>query len=353
MEKMFSKALLLCGGNTSLHKALKQILSEMSDDVHTFDVAGELTRTDHRINAQLYRMPYKIRRRWESYFLQKANRALLMQIRSYDPDIVLVYNSEYLLPETCIEIKKRSGLIFYTADSPFFTPVNDYYLRCLSYADLILVPDTFWIEQLKTTGLQNIAFFIPGIDNGEYVRIEDQSSLSGIEETEMIYTGISYATSWGYKKALMMSKFTRFDFRLYGNSMWRRWFRFFPDLESHFTETGYIPTETLNRMFNRTKLIPVDGNPAILNGFHLRLFEAVGAGALPLAEYRKDINDTVFSESKVKVPLITDYNLASDMADYFLKHEEERRGMAEELRKFVLKTYSAGSNAELLMDLLK
>lgn len=353
MENKFNKALLLCSASTSLHKALRQILAGMSDDTHSFEVSGRLSRTDLRLNAQLYRMPYAIRKRWEAYLLKRANKVLLTEIKDYDPDVVLVYNSEFLLPETCIEIRKRSKLIFYTADSPFFTPVNDYYFSCLSYADLILVPDSFWIEQLKTTGLQNLFFFIPGIDDELYFSVGKSGDLKEIAETEVLYTGTSYANSWGYKKALLMSKFTGFNFNLYGSSMWKRWFRFFPDLESHFTETGYIPTKTLNRMFNLTKIIPVDGNPAILNGFHLRLFEAIGAGALPLAEYRKDINNTVFSKCRVKVPLITDYNKAADMAAYFLKHEEERKGIADELRTYVHETYNPEINAELLMSLLK
>jgi DNA-binding transcriptional regulator YhcF (GntR family) len=41
------------------------------------------------------------------------------------------------------------------------------------------------------------------------------------------------------------------------------------------------------------------------------------------------------------------------MAAYFLKQEEERKEIADELRTFVHETYNPGINAELLMSLLK
>lgn len=327
-------------------------MEEISVETRVFDVNEKLGGLSLHVNAQLFRMPYYLRNRWEKYFLNKANAILLDELKRYNPDLVLVYNSEYLLPDTCLEIRKKASLVFYMADSPFYTLVNDYYLSCLSHASLILSPDSFWMKQMNILGLRNTAFFIPGIDSDSYFRVEESKELTETETSDILYAGTSYANSWGYKKALLMSKFTGYNFKLYGNRMWKRWFRFFPQLETHFTETGYIPTYKLNLMFNKTRLMPVDGNPAILNGFHLRLFEAIGSGALPLAEFREDIEGMVFRNSDVRVPIINDYNDASDIAGYYLKNETESKEMAEALRRFVLYTYDKSRNAERLLDYL-
>ena len=58
-------------------------------------------------------------------------------------------------------------------DSPFYTPQNNYYLACLSYADLILSPDSFWSQQLCTIGLNNTMYFMPGPDGKSYFRIDE------------------------------------------------------------------------------------------------------------------------------------------------------------------------------------
>lgn len=340
--------MLLCSDRHSLYNSLSEILREISAEVRSYDISSKISPLESVVQAQSLRMPYKLRSGWERYFQKKLNSELLEFVKSYQPQLVIVYNSEFLLPETCAEIKRSARLIFYLADSPFYTPQNNFYLTVLSQADLILSPDSFWSRQLNTIGLQNTLYFIPGPDERYYHRIEDLQELASVPETEIIYTGSSYFNSWGYKKALLMSKFVKYDFHLYGNSMWKRWFRYFPELENSFTEAGYIPVDTLNRMFNRTRLIPVDGNPGILNGFHLRVFEALSAGALPLIEERDDIKGLLFKDSKINLPLIKNYSKADDIAAYYLKNEGERKNTVNEMWSFLKSRYNKTSNAELL-----
>lgn len=353
MAYKFERALLLCPEKYSLYHSLLETLSFVSQEVKGYNIKSAINHAELQINTQIYRFPYNFRKKWEKYFLKKVNQILLKTIISFDPDLVLVYNSEYLLPETCAEIKKKSKLIFFMGDSPFYTPQNNYYLSCLTYADLILSPDSFWSQQLNTLGLNKTLYFIPGLDGRSYFKITGFSNNFHFDDSEILYVGACYLNSWGYKKALLMSKLTCFDFKLYGNSAWKRWFRFFPDLQTVYRESSYIPTEQLNIMFNKTKLIPVDGNPAILNGFHLRLFEALGSGALPLVENREDIRKILFKECNTEVPVIKDYNKASDLAHYYLKNEKERQEIANNLKEFILTKYNAETNAGRLLEGLR
>jgi|WetSurMetagenome_2_1015567.scaffolds.fasta_scaffold00614_5 hypothetical protein len=352
MNHKFEKALLLCPSTYSIFNSLISVLKELAFEASGFDLRESIGKADLRINTHIFRLPYHLRLKWENYFFKKTNQILIKKFQSENPDLVLIYNSEYILPETCKRISKKAKLVFFMGDSPFYTPLNNSYLACLEYADLILVPDTFWIEQLKTLGIFKTAFFIPGMDLKSYYSITEHGLLDEIIETEVFYTGTSYVNSWGYKKALLMNQFTRFNFKLYGGNTWNRWFSLFPELESHFVCSGYIPTDLLNRMFNKTKLIPVDGNPGILNGFHLRLFESLGSGALPLVEYRRDVKELLFHDSGLMVPLIEDYRKAADIADYFLKNEKERIELARELKNFILKRYSPIINAEYIFSMI-
>ena len=98
--------------------------------------------------------------------------------------------------------------------------------------------------------------------------------------------------------------------------------------------------------------MPVDGNPGILNGFHLRLFEALGAGALPVVEYRSDVEHELFKGCKSMVPLVRDYRKAGDIAGYYLKNDIERGELAKELKAHILLQYSPQKNAERIMEWL-
>ncbi len=353
MEKKFARALLLSPAQYSLSNSLHDILAVIAEDVKTADIRTSISSSDRRLNSQIFRLPHVVRKHWERHFLSKVNRLVLGMIDNYSPDLVMIYNSEYLIPETCSAVSKKAKLLFFMGDSPFYTPQNNYYLSCLQYADLVLSPDTLWAEQLNTMGLNRTLYFIPGVDEKSYYIIEPSEKLQEEKAKEVLYVGSCYLNSWGYKKALLMNSFTGFDFSLYGNSAWRRWFPFFPALEDHYTESGFIPQERLNRMYNATRIIPVDGNPGIINGVHLRMFEALAAGALPLIEYRKDVDDPLFRGFTGDLPVIRDYNHAGDIASEYLADERGRQQLAGAMHAFLKQEYSSSRNAARLTEALK
>jgi glycosyltransferase involved in cell wall biosynthesis len=348
---MIEKSLILCPARISLNRILTSILANFSGDVATFDVGSAIGKNRLFVNTKMRRLSYGIRNRWDTYFLYLANEYILNEIYGYKPGLVMVYNSEFLLPETCRKIREKAKLVFFLGDSPFYTPQNDYYLACLSHADLVLVPDTFWMAQLNTMGLERTLHFIPGIDETVY-HILGGDEATGEEETEILYAGTSYKNSWGYRKAALMSRLSGFKTRIYGNDAWERWFPFFPELKPLFHRSDYIPSEKLNRMFNRTKIIPVDGNPSIINGAHLRLLEALAAGALPLIEYRRDIVEEIFRDSGINLPVIKSYNEAPGVASYWLANDEERIETIGSMRAFFQKKYSAEKNAARISERL-
>lgn len=349
---MFGRALILCPRRYSVFDLLHSILSCIAGEIRGFDVNDQMGNRKLWINAQAFRFPGKIRNSWERHFLRAANDNLIKEINDFQPDLVIVYNSEYLLPETCDMIRKRAKLVFYLGDSPFYTPHSNWFLSCLTYADLILSPDSFWLDQLNTIGLSATMHYIPGIDGKLYFRVDEKDIPKDIRETEILYVGANYLNSWGFKKAMLMSRLSSFDLRIYGNRAWKRWFDIFPELQAAYTETGYIDTSRVNLMFNRTKIVPVDGNPAIINGVHLRLMEALGSGTLPLIEYRQDIDNLIFTGSGLDLPFIRDYSKAADVAGYWLCHEREREETASAMRSFVLEKYTAAANAERLAERL-
>lgn len=353
MGKRFERALLLCPEKYSLYNSFHDLLGELAREVMAYDVTSMISKRDMALNRHSFRFPFGVRKRWEEHFMGMVNNMILRLVWEFSPDLILIYNSVFLLPETCAEFRKRSKIVFFMGDSPFYTPQNNYYLACLSYADLILSPDSFWNRQLNTLGIDKTLYFVPSPDGRSYSRIEGITKGPEESNTEILYVGSSYLNSWGYKKALLMSRFTGFNIKIYGNSAWKRWFRFFPELQEVYTESDYIPLERLNRMFNLTKLMPVDGNPGILSGFHIRLFESLSAGVLPLIEYRDDIDKLLFRDFARELPLIRDYNNAAEVADYYLRNESERSELARAMHEYIFANYGSAANASRLSDALR
>lgn len=353
--RTFKRSLLLCSSKYSLQRSFKDILENISDEVCLLQSSSLMNPIMKKARVQMFRLPYKIRNTFDEAYLKKSNKELLKKIVEINPDFVLVYNSELLLPSTCIQIKKMAKLAFFLGDSPFFTPQNNYFLSILHYADLILVPDSFWVQQLKTIGYHNIYYFIPSINSDDYrvLNNDEKARYDHVSDTEIIYSGMCYVDSWGYKKALLMSRFTDFNFHLYGNKHWNKWFPFFPELKSIFHKSDYISTPLLNAMLNKTKLMPVDGNPGILNGMHLRVFEAISSGVLPLIEYRKDVVEEIFSGIDIQLPIIYSYDKATLLAEKFLSNEKLRSETVKEMIDHVQKKYCSDRNSDRILESLR
>jgi len=349
----FTKSLLLCPQKYSLFNSLSETLKGISAEVVGLDVRTKMTAGDMKINTQIFRLPHAVRSKWEIRFLKKTNKIILNEFEKQKPDLVFVYNSEFLLPETCELIKKKAKLIFFLGDSPFYTPTNNYFLSLLKHADLVLSPDSFWIEQLNMTGIMKTCFFLPSIDSSTYFKLGSDSIEKEIHETDVLYAGNSYLDSWGYKKALLMNNFVSFNFELYGSSGWKRWFKYFPELEKKYTSCDFLPSVKLNKMFNKAKIIPVDGNPGIINGIHARAMEALGSGALPLIEYRKDVDNIIFNGFGSDLPFIHNYLKAKDVAQYYLTNDSERKDLQNNMKEFVSKKYSFENNAKLILERLE
>jgi len=202
----------------------------------------------------------------------------------------------------------------------------------LFLADLIISPDSFWAEQLKLLGIKNVIVDFPGFDDNLSNFREPDETERKKYDSEVLFVGTNYVDAWGYKRTLFISKFAQFKLKVLGNSKWFRWIEFFPELKPKFELIKErIPLEQLIIMSKCTKVYPVDANPAILNGLHLRVFDCIAMGVLPLVEYRKD-HDIFFKD--VNLPLIKNYDAAEAVAKKYINYDGLRASTLNELRQF-------------------
>ncbi|MCX6267605.1 MAG: glycosyltransferase [Bacteroidetes bacterium] len=76
----------------------------------------------------------------------------------------------------------------------------------------------------------------------------------------------------------------------------------------------------------------------MFNGIHLRVFECIGSGVLPVPEWTNDL-DTFFNKM---VPSIKNYHEADEIARYYLEHEPERLELIGKLQKHLTNNYLPG-----------
>ena len=349
------KVTLLIPSKYSLSKTFELIFKKSGFEVSKVNFRNATKSYESKINTQIYRLPYGYRQKWNNYYFKKINKWYIDQFQKEKPDLVFIYNNEMLLPETLQWLKgKKTKIAFFLGDNPLYTHTSPYNLTVLDYADAIFVPDTFWLFQLQKMGLKNVhhlLFPLPVDDYHPVNLAEIDTVFKALHQSDVFYAGMCYNDSWGYKKAKFLSHFKNFDLKIYGNKAWKRWFPFFPELEKHFSEsTSFIPTEDLNKMYNLTKLMPVDGNPGIFNGIHLRVIEAISAGTLPIIEYNKDM-DLIF-DGLDDLPVVKDYRGIPEIAGWYLINDKARIAKVLEMKKVFENKFNESKISDFILTKL-
>ena len=346
------KVLLLVPKRYSIYQSFVDIFGLMNAEISNIDYFSIVSKLEKRIHAQTYRMPDKWRLKWESHYFKKINEYYIQEFNRIKPDVTFIYNDEMLLPETVQHFKQKgSKIAFFLGDNPLYTHSNRYFIALLFLADAAFAPDSFWVYQIQKMGVKNIYYCQTDVPQNEYFIKKLDHETYEVLKSEVLYVGMSYPNSWGYKKARFLNEFTGYDLKIYGDKHWKKFFRFFPKLEQHFTErTGYISLERMNDMYNATKIIPVDANPGLLNGLHVRMWEALGAGALPILEWQHDLIE-IFGEH-ADLPAVKSFAEIPEMTRFYLENEEERTEKVNWMVRTIHEKYSNEKVMELIKDTL-
>src|SRR5690606_15151022 len=145
-------------------KVLKTGLTELGHEVFEADFEKYMSRFLNRFQTQAFRLPFKLRNIWEDYYSNEINKFFVTEYDRIKPDLVFVYNDSKLISDTVKYFQKKTKVVFYLGDNPFYTWTKVNFLNLIMDADFIFAPDTMWVEQLRMLGIKNIEFEVLGSD---------------------------------------------------------------------------------------------------------------------------------------------------------------------------------------------
>ncbi len=282
-------------------------------------------------------LPRRIRQLWEEPYVKKANAEYWRIFREFQPDVVFIYNNQLVLPELLAEFKKTARIAFMLGDNPLYTPTSIYNLHLLFYADYVISPDSMWRDQLTQMGVKNVVFDCFGFNSAIYHPMEPSADDRQRYQSDFIYVGSASKTNWGYKRVLFLDIFKNFDLRAYisGSGM-ERWYGMFPGVEQRIIPHDRFDAGFNNLVYNCSKIAPVELVPSLFKGIHVRVFDILGSGILPLCEYSADLY-TVFEG--MDIPVIKNYPEGQEVARFWLDNEAKRTACVEAMRARVLERY--------------
>ena len=341
------KSLIFIPKRYSLATSILDGLSVAGSASEIIDPVGLLPGYYKSVNGQIFRLNSYIRNKWAANFDKHVTEALVRQLNIISPDLIVIYNHMNTTSAFLSECKKRKiRIVFLLGDSPLYSDTLPTNLKILEYADTIIVPDTYWKQQLEISGLKNVVYFQYPLPLKIFYKL-DESLLSDYPTIDAVYTGNSYNNSWGYKKLKYISHFAHTNLKIFGNATWNKWLNEFPELEGHFINSKYVTENELNRLYNCSKLMPVDGNPGLINGMHIRVAEALSAGVLPIIEWRKDIED-VFANINY-LPIIKNYAQIREVVTYYLRNEKARLTAVSEMETIYKEKFPEAEFIQMLV----
>ncbi len=303
-------------------------------DITNYDYMDDVPRLKKIMYAKSTGLPAKYRQSFKNKLVIEANIAYTRLLNRQKPDLIIIYNNQLLLPETLEKYKKQGGkIVFYLGDNPLFSNTFDYNLTILKYADLICSPDSFWSTQLAGMGIKNIQFSLMGIPEFPDVKLSIAEKNNYAHDITFIGDCLNY--SWGYKRLLFLDSLSGLDMKIYASGKgWEKWMSHFPRLVPHIEHAGRLPFDKMLKLMKACKVFPVETNPGLPHGIHLRTFEAIKIGILPILENQADI-PLAFTDAYP--PNIKNYSELRDVAQYYIKHDKEREELLASLQVDVKK----------------
>ncbi|HMS32682.1 MAG TPA: glycosyltransferase [Ignavibacteria bacterium] len=286
-----------------------------------------------------HRLPRKYDSSIQNKYSAVINNALLEKYKIEKPSYVFIYNDCRILPET-IETFKRSGtkvIIFLGDDPNYLYTGKKTFLLTVMFADVVIVPDSGWIDGLKMLDINNFIYSPVGTDTDVFFPLTPNEAQFAKYSSDVMFIGTGYyLNSWGIKRAAVLNELCGLNMKIFGDRLWYEMFPYFPDLSKHFINESLSSSE-VNVACSSAKLYPVIVNAGVINGVPTRVFDCIASGIFVLAEYKKDI-DELFPEGEV-VSFRSKKELR-EKADYYLRNENEMKEHISKARKTVSEKYT-------------
>ncbi len=291
----------------------------------------------------LSRYSHRLPRRYDNSIQNKYSRvindALIERYKRDKPSYIFVYNDCRLLPETN-EIFRKNGtkvIVFLGDDPNYLYPGKKTFLLTVMNADMVIVPDTGWIDSLKMLNIKNIVYSPVGTDTDVFMPVKPDSGQLEKYKADILFIGTGYyLNSWGIKRSAVINELSGLNMKIFGDKLWLELFPYFPELKKHFINELLTASE-VNIACSCAKIYPVIVNAGVINGVPTRVFDCIASGIFVLAEYKKDIDD-LFPDGEVVC-----FNSKSELrnkAEYYLKNENEMKDHIIKARKIVEEKYT-------------
>ena len=275
--------------------------------------------------------------------LNEVNKQIFERINAFNYDIVWIDKGIIVYPETLKEIKKKSPktkIVSYSPDNMALRHnQSQQYVECIPLYDYIVTNKSYIIEDMKRLGAKHVNF----VNNSYSEDFHKPYELSEEERNEL-GGDVGFIGAWEEDrcKSILYLVDHGVKVKVFGDVKWNKYANYSPNL----TIMGrLLKNEDYCKSLHAFRISLCFLRKMNFDTQTTRSVEIPACGGFMMAE-RTDEHLNLFAENKEAVYFSTNEELLEKCL-FYLKHEEERRKVAEAGR---VKVMSAGYSNESMVS---
>jgi len=330
----------------SLSSSFKRAFESLNVDIACFNDRESYERANpFNDNKNLRKLANKI---FFKFFIRKVQDDFIDFIKQEKPDLLLVIKGWYFFPETIKKIKKLFPklLIFnFNPDNPFNTwhkgSSNDLIRNSIPFYDVYFIWGKFLIEPLRKAGARRVEYLPFAWD--PFLR--QPAGLLNEDEQEHFGSDVVFVGSWDKERERILSRLLGYDLKIWGSS----WQKANSKLQSAWTKKAEFG-KNFCKIIKSSKIVLNlirKQNPSSVN---MRTFEIPACRGFMLST-RTEESLQFFQEGK-EAEYFSDYEELKEKIDFYLKHDDLRKQIAENAYRKVLsdESYTYKDRAKKILE---
>ncbi|MEK7507708.1 MAG: glycosyltransferase [Patescibacteria group bacterium] len=272
----------------------------------------------------------------ERMFDERRSREWLESVLASNPDLILIEDAPGLLAEFVKDARAIKKPMFYYMTSPPHGHGGKEMMRCFEYVDEMFSIDEEWSKIAAQFYTKNPIHHLPlAATPKDFFRIAGTA-----KKYDAAYiASVPEQSPDGLMRAHLVDQIPeKYSVAVLGNG-WNYWLKYFPRLKSRILSSSSIPISQMNEIFNKSKIVINFHSTGHTASISARTFESALAGTFQIADYRKDFDVLLPSNS---VPIFSNLREMNELIEYwsFPAREKEREEKTHKLREHVLANHT-------------
>ncbi len=296
----------------------------------TDSIGGLRGAAKRRLHPEIRKMLSIPAQRWREAKGIFMNRRLIREVRSFQPDLVLILKGETIYEESLSALRKlKIPLISWWVDDPF--GYSDLMNRFRLF-DMLYMFDRECITVLEAKGIKHITYLPCGCDQTTY----SPQPLNAADYPELSCS-IGFVAVYYPSRAALLGQMKGLDVGLWGSG-WEA----APELQQLPLGSWrglHISTANAAKIYNLARICPNAHHPQTrFGGLNTRTFEIPAAGGFELIDNVPGLEEHFDVGREIVVYSSPEH--FRELAEYYLVHPEERKAIIELSHARVLRDHT-------------